>query len=141
MALSFVLTSTVGACELHLSKQGTSLIVNTASQCVSFDTKSTITFAGDTPESLTLASKKYNYPQEGTSCSDAIKFVNVKIWKVAVNKTYPDRPVKDILTWTTAKGIRASIGLVCGKELKPYNARYSWREILINNTTYAVVCE
>ena len=148
LKLLFILLSinNVFAHELWNTKNGTSWIIGTQNECLIVEYRRQIDFAPDKPELITETNKNFNWPlmtAEQKAACDALKqaATPIKIWKVAANRSYTTRPVREIQTWLKVDGVRAIIGSECGKEVKPYNSRYSYREIIINNKTYAVICE
>jgi len=138
--------SNVYAHELWNMKEGTAWVLGNSTQCTVIEYNYPIDFASEIPEPAEISSQKFKWPQKTEAQKEACEKLkaaakSVKSWRVAVNKAYPTRPVKNIQTWEVVKGVRANVGDDCGKEVKPYNSRYSYREILINNRIYAVICE
>ncbi len=149
------LPETSNASDLYVSQKGKLGFIGTSESCVVVTFVSDKTYAPDKPVKRDIAAKKYNWKirttAEKSGCNDIKKAATqIKVYKVAVNPRYPNnktRPVKNVIDFAagvlgrTVKQVRADIGLTCGKLIKTINKRYSWRAVLINNSTFAVVCE
>ncbi len=60
-------------------------------------------------------------------------------WRIQPYRNYPDRPVHDIATGKTVKGVRVKVGTVCGE--KSGHTSYKWhRKVIVNGKTYCAVC-
>ena len=146
------LSSIGNAHDLWTSQHENTQYLGNANQCtaIKFFTSGVIV-AEETPKPAQEMADKYAWPpkygKDKDRCDElkaAAGALPVKIWRVAVNPRYPDnktRPVKNIIEWKTLKTPRAIIGETCGKEVKYYNSRYSYREIVINTVVFAVICE
>ena len=134
------------ASDLWVSQKADKGFIGTSDSCVVVTFINGQVYAPTKPVKRDEAAKQYAWKvrngSEQAGCDEIKQAAKpVKVWKVAVNRDYLTRSVKDILTWQTVKGVRVPVGAICGKEVRPYNSRYSYREVTVDGKIYAVICE